>query len=120
MSVVLTNGLNNDPLISEAQEFAQASGGVTDPAQLSTILAKFPEVAAILAPFADDLAAGQAALLAAVNEAMASAFADTFWVAAILLSLTLIPAWFLPRKHEESHLLDDADATEVAPPVVLH
>ncbi len=120
MSVVLTNGLNNDPLVRKAQEFAQASGGVTDPAQLSTILAKFPEVAAILAPFADDLAAGQAALLAAVNEAMAAAFADTFWVAAILLSLTLIPAWFLPRKHEESHLLDDADATEVAPPVVLH
>ena len=120
MSVVLTNGLNNDPLVRKAQEFAQASGGVTDPAQLSTILAKFPEVAAILAPFADDLAAGQAALLAAVNEAMAAAFADTFWVAAILLSLTLIPAWFLPRKHEESHLLDDADATDVAPPVVLH
>ena len=51
---------------------------------------------------------------------MASAFANTFWVAAILLTLTLIPAYFLPRKHEESHLLDDADADDVAPPVVLH
>ena len=51
---------------------------------------------------------------------MASAFANTFWVAAILLTLTLIPAYFLPRKHEESHLLDDADADDVAPQVLLH
>ena len=120
MSVVLTNALSNDPLLSQAQGFAQATEGVTDPAQLGGILAQFPEVAAILTPFADDVAAASAALMAAVNEAMASAFATTFWVAAILLSLTLIPAWFLPRKHEESHLLDDADATDVAPPVVLH
>ena len=51
---------------------------------------------------------------------MAAAFATTFWVAAVLLSLTLVPAYFLPRKHEESHLLDDADAEDVAPPIVLH
>ena len=120
MSVVLTNALSNDPLLQQAQGYQQATEGVTDPAELGGILAQFPDVAAILAPFADDVAAGAAALMAAVNEAMASAFATTFWVAAILLSLTLIPAWFLPRKHEESHLLDDADATEVAPPVVLH
>ena len=51
---------------------------------------------------------------------MATAFANTFWVAAILLTLTLIPAYFLPRKHEESHLLDDATVEEVAPTIVVH
>ena len=120
MSVVLTNALSSDPLLTQAQGYREATEGVTDPAGLGGILAQFPDVAAIVTPFADDVAAASAALMAAVSEAMASAFATTFWVAAILLSLTLIPAWFLPRKHEESHLLDDADATDVAPPVVLH
>jgi EmrB/QacA subfamily drug resistance transporter len=113
MSVVLTNGLNKDPLVSAAKAFDEATTGVTDPAQLGAIAARFPEIAALLAR-------GQEALLAAVNEAMAVAFANTFWVAAILLTLTLIPAFFLPRKREKSHLLDDTEATQVAPPVVLH
>jgi EmrB/QacA subfamily drug resistance transporter len=113
MSVVLTNGLSNDPLLKASKAFSEASAGVTDPAQLSSIAARFPDVAALLAR-------GQEFLMAAVDEAMASAFATTFWVAAVLLALTLIPAYFLPRKHEESHLLDDADAAQVAPPIVLH
>ena len=46
------------------------------------------------------------------------AFAHTYWVAAILVALTFVPAFFLPRKREESHLLDDADVE--APPVVMH
>jgi len=47
--------------------------------------------------------------------AAADAFATTFWVAFALVALTLIPALMLPRKHEESHLLDD----EGVPPVVV-
>ena len=120
MSVVLTTGLKNDPLVSGAQQFAEATKGIVDPAQLSTIAGKFPAVGEILARYADNLGAFQEALLLAVREAMASAFANTFWVAAILLTLTLIPAYFLPRKHEESHLLDDADADDVASTVMLH
>ncbi len=113
MSVVLTNGLKNDPLLAASTAFNEATAGVKDPAQLGAIAAKFPEVAALLAK-------GQEALMAAIHEAMAVAFANTFWVAAILLSLTLIPAYFLPRKHEESHLLDDASADEVASTVIMH
>ena len=120
MSVVLTTGLKNDPLVSGAQQFAEQSKGIVDPAQLSTLAGKFPAVGEILARYVDNLGAFQKALLDAVHEAMASAFANTFWVAAILLTLTLIPAYFLPRKHEESHLLDDADAEDVAPQVLLH
>ncbi|HSO64143.1 MAG TPA: DHA2 family efflux MFS transporter permease subunit [Ornithinibacter sp.] len=113
MSVVLTNGLNNDPLLQAAKGFDAATAGVTDPAQIGTIAARFPEIAALLAR-------GQEVLTLAINEAMAAAFSTTFWVAAVLLSLTLVPAFFLPRKHEESHLLDDAEASQVAPPIVLH
>jgi hypothetical protein len=119
MSVVLTNGLRNDPLIGQAQAFGEAADGVGQ-AQLPALLQQFPEVAAVLAPFGQDLAAGQAALAAAVSEAMAGAFTHTFWVAAILVSLTLIPGLMLPRRKEVSHLLDEEDADEVAPPAVLH
>ena len=45
-----------------------------------------------------------------------NAFADTYWVAWSLVLLTLIPVMFLPRKREETHLLDD----EGVPPVVVH
>ena len=38
----------------------------------------------------------------------------TFWVAAVLVALALVPALFLPRKREESHLLD-ASAPRGAP-----
>ena len=44
---------------------------------------------------------------AAVANAAADAFAHTFWWAAILVTLTLIPALMLPRKREVSHLLDE-------------
>ncbi len=47
-----------------------------------------------------------------------AAFASTYWVAASLVTLTLVPALFLPRRHEESHLLDDVDTQ--APPVIVH
>jgi EmrB/QacA subfamily drug resistance transporter len=113
MSVVLTTGLKNDPLLKAVTAFNEATAGVKDPAKLGAIAQRFPEVAALLAK-------GQQVLMAAVHEAMAAAFSQTFWVAAVLLTFTLIPAYFLPRKHEESHLLDDASADEVAPPVVLH
>jgi EmrB/QacA subfamily drug resistance transporter len=113
MSVVLTNGLKNDPLLQASAAFNQATAGVKDPEQLGAIAARFPELAALLAK-------GQEVLMAAVNQAMAAAFSTTFWVAAVLLTFTLVPAYFLPRKHEESHLLDDASADDVAPAALLH
>jgi hypothetical protein len=47
---------------------------------------------------------------------MAAAFAYTYWVAAALCAATLVCSLFLPRRHEESHLLDD----EGRPAVVIH
>jgi len=57
-----------------------------------------------------------AAAIATGLEDAASAFAQTYWVAWALVLLTLIPAFFLPRKREVTHLLDD----EGVVPVVVH
>jgi hypothetical protein len=64
-----------------------------------------------------DKIGGPAAVTKGLSEA-ASAFASTYWVAAFMVTFTLVPALFLPRRHEESHLLDDVDPD--APPVLLH
>ncbi len=52
-------------------------------------------------------------------QAAAAAFSHTFWVAAILVTLTLIPVFFLPRKREELAPVEDMDQV-VAPPVPMH
>jgi EmrB/QacA subfamily drug resistance transporter len=46
----------------------------------------------------------------------AEAFASTYWVAALAVLLTFVPVYFLPRKREVTHLLDD----EGVPPMVVH
>jgi predicted MFS family arabinose efflux permease len=56
-----------------------------------------------------------AAIVQGLEDA-ANAFTDTYWVAWVMVLLTLVPAFFLPRKREENHLLDD----EGIPPVVVH
>jgi hypothetical protein len=89
MSVILTNHLQASKLAG--------------PAMASLHL---PSVAEKLSP---------AAITRGLEDA-ANAFADTYWVAWSLVLLTVIPAFFLPRKHEETHLLDD----EGVPPVVVH
>ncbi|MGI5242853.1 DHA2 family efflux MFS transporter permease subunit [Dactylosporangium sp. CA-139066] len=50
---------------------------------------------------------------------LADSFAATYWVGFILVLATFIPIAFLPRKREESHLGDDAEAGAPAP-VVMH
>jgi MFS family permease len=59
---------------------------------------------------------GPQGMAAAVAE-LADLYGKTFMVAAILCAATLVFAYFLPRRHEESHLLDE-EAPEA--PVVLH
>jgi EmrB/QacA subfamily drug resistance transporter len=91
MSVVLTNNLKASPLAGPA-----------------TATWKNPSLVEKL---------GGPAVVAKGLQDAAHAFASTFWVAAILLVFTFIPALMLPRKHEESHLLDEV---EQSAPVVLH
>lgn len=40
---------------------------------------------------------------------MTTACANTFWVAALLVLLTLVPALFMPRKHEDIHVGEDEE-----------
>jgi EmrB/QacA subfamily drug resistance transporter len=49
----------------------------------------------------------------------AHAFAHTYWVAFSLVLVTVVAALFLPRKREQSHLLDGGEPAE-AVPVVMH
>ena len=76
-----------------------------------------PAMAATLDPTLTDAVGGAAAVAAGLAEA-AAAFADTFWVAWVLVVLTLIPAFFLPRKHEQLAMVDEQ--AEGVPPVIMH
>ena len=115
MSVVLTNGLKNDPLRQRRPDSSprRPRASWTRPSSAPS-RASSPRSARSSPGTPTTSGPSRRRCSLAVHEAMASAFANTFWVAAILLTLTLIPAYFLPRKHEESHLLDDADAEDVA------
>jgi len=89
ISVVLTNNLQDKPL-------------------------SLPAIAAQKDPaLADQL--GPVAVARGLVTA-AEAFATTYWVPTVLVLLTFIPVYFLPRKREVTHLLDD----EGVPPVVVH
>ena len=64
MSVVLTNGLKNDPLLKASTAFNEARPASRTRRSSAPSRAQFPEVAALLAK-------GQEVLMAAVHEAMA-------------------------------------------------
>ncbi|MFI5954573.1 DHA2 family efflux MFS transporter permease subunit [Cryptosporangium sp. NPDC051539] len=93
MSVLLTNGLKDGKLA-------------------------LPAIAAQRDPRVAEQIGGPGAVAKGLSEA-ADAFAHVYWVAAGLTVLTLVAAFFLPRKREEAHLLDDQDAEE-APPLMIH
>jgi EmrB/QacA subfamily drug resistance transporter len=73
-----------------------------------------PAMASLRDPSLVDRIGGPGAVVQGLADA-GQAFAETYWVAWVLVLLTLVPAAFLPRKHEESHLLD-----EDVPPVAMH
>ncbi|WP_309238312.1 DHA2 family efflux MFS transporter permease subunit [Actinoplanes aureus] len=106
MSVILTSALNDSPTVP----------GVTNPQNGEPMTEAGLAIAAQQNP-----AIAQGAppgLLEQGLQFAADSFASTFMVGFVLVLLTLIPAFFLPRKKEESHLLDD-QGTKAAP-VVLH
>src|SRR5918912_848313 len=91
MSVVLTNNLKSYPLAR-------------------------PAIGTWYSPELIDKLGGPGVVAKGLQDA-AQAFSSTYWVAAILVACTFVPALMLPRKKEESHLLDDVEADA---PVVLH
>jgi hypothetical protein len=81
ISVVLTNQLKNEPLA-------------------------LPAIAAQQDPAIAERIGGPAGVQAGLVQA-ADSFATTYTLAWVLVLLTLVPVFFLPRKREVTHLLDD-------------
>jgi len=91
MSVVLTSGLKD----------AKLAG---------------PAIASRQDPSIADQIGGPAGVKEGLAQA-AHAFAHTYWVAFALVAVTVVAAFYLPRKREVSHLNDDEQA---AVPVIVH
>jgi EmrB/QacA subfamily drug resistance transporter len=100
MSVILTNQLNDSPIIPGTQNIPGLGEGLRETE--AAILSNTRPVALALLHI-DPVAIARGLVDAA------AAFADTFWVAWVLVVLTLIPALMLPRKREQSHLIADRD-----------
>jgi EmrB/QacA subfamily drug resistance transporter len=104
MSVVLTNQLNNSPIIPGTQ--VPGLGDGLRETQAAILSNTRPEN---LAPLNIDPAAIARGLADA-----ADAFSHTYWVAWVLVTLTLIPALMLPRRRSQVRSVDEG-----APPAVV-
>jgi EmrB/QacA subfamily drug resistance transporter len=91
MSVLLTNSLNDSPIIPGTDKIPGLGEGLRE-TQAAILANTRPEA---VAPLHLD----PAALARGLADA-AAAFANTYWVAWVLVVLTLIPALMLPRKRE--------------------
>lgn len=108
MSVILTAELNKSPAVP----------GMTNPVTGDPITEAGLAIGAQMDP---KVAAGfpDPGLLERGLDFAADSFATTFMVGFVLTALTLVPALFLPRKREVSHLAEGEQGV-AAPPVVLH
>lgn len=103
ISVILTNQENASQAIKAVQAIAEAQArGVQVPDWAGEIAHRLG-----------------AALQAIAMDDLAGAFSTAYWVATGAIVLTFVIALvFLPRKHEESHLLDDQPGA--GDPALLH
>lgn len=109
-------------LLNIVQQIASSVGVAVISVLLTNQLKDHPLAGAAILSRRDPQVAQQIGGAAGVAKGLAQAgeaFASTYWVAAVLVALTLVPALFLPRRHEESHLLDDVDP-DAAPQIVVH
>ncbi|GAA2888723.1 multidrug resistance protein B [Actinoplanes cyaneus] len=105
MSVILTNQLNESAVIPGFKN--PADGSAVTEAGAAIAAQQNPAIAQQLPPD----------LLQRGLQFVADSFATTFWVGFGLTLLTLIPAFFLPRRRQASQLTE-ADAA--ATPVIMH
>src|SRR3954463_1496382 len=98
MSVILTNQLNNSPIIPGTQNIPGLGEGFRE-TQAAILSNTRP---ASIVPLHLDPAVIERGLTEA-----AAAFAHTYWVAWVLVCITLVPALMLPRKREVVHLADE-------------
>ena len=111
ISVVLTNAMKSGDVIAGSEQLPGVDGGLTA-AQLAA--GSHTEQGTQLV----EMLNVPASVLQQGFQDLADAFASSYWVAFVVLAVTLIPVAFLPRKREVSHLLDEEGTTP--PPVVMH
>ncbi len=111
ISVVLTNAMKSGDIIAGSDKLPGVDGGLTA-AQLAA--ASHTDQGGQLV---DILKISGSALQQGFQD-LADAFASSYWVAFFVLTVTLVPVFFLPRKREVSHLLDDEDDSKT--PIVTH
>ncbi|MFC0007755.1 DHA2 family efflux MFS transporter permease subunit [Micromonospora siamensis] len=110
MSVILTNELNGSQPIPGATD---PSGNPVTEAALAIGVQQRPELAQQFPV--------PPSLIERGLDFAANSFATTFWVGFALVLLTFIPAAFLPRRSEPSHLLDGEPGGQQPPvPVAIH
>ena len=106
-------------LLNITQQIASSVGVAVISVMLTSQLKQsdlaLPAIASQQDPAIADQIGGPAGVAQGLVEA-AEAFGSTYWLAFVLVLLTFIPVYFLPRKREVTHLLDD----EGVEPVVLH
>jgi EmrB/QacA subfamily drug resistance transporter len=106
-------------LLNITQQIASSVGVSVISVMLTNQLKNKPLALRAIAAQRDPAVAGQIGGPAGVAKGLAQAaeaFASTYWLAACLVLLTFVPAFFLPRKREATRLLDDAGV----PPVIVH
>jgi hypothetical protein len=106
-------------LLNITQQIASSVGVAVISVMLTNQLKQsdlaLPAIASQQDPAIGDQIGGPAGVARGLAEA-ADAFGSTYWLAFLLVLLTLVPVYFLPRRREVTHLLDD----EGVQPVVLH
>ncbi len=107
-------------LLNIVQQIASSVGVAIMSVLLTNNLKQYPLAGPATATWHDPALADQLgpAVVAKGLEDAAQAFASTYWVAAFLVLATFVPAFFLPRKHEEAHLLDDVEPGSA--PIIMH
>lgn len=102
MTVILTNHFKDSAAVSAAQAIEAAKDkGIPAPAGALEIVQGLGDK-----------------FQATVLSDMADGFGSTYLVALAMLVVALVPVYFLPRKREVSHLLDDQDGTSA--PIIMH
>jgi EmrB/QacA subfamily drug resistance transporter len=111
ISVVLTNAMKSGAVIAGSEKVPGVEGGLT-PAQLAA--GSHTENGGKLV----EMLGVPGNVLQQGFQDLADAFQSSYWVAFFVLVVTLVPVALLPRKREESHLLDDEDGA--TPPIMMH
>ena len=108
MSVLLTNHLNSSPTIPGTSGLPGLGAGGLNHARAGIFSQTDPQR---FAAINQHLHLSPGLIRSGLDDA-AAAFAHTYWVAWVLVALTLVPAFLLPRRHDQEIVPEEEDADE--------